>query len=85
MSAEDKLFTGSDGADFVGEGATVFYNLILAVDVGEHKAGTKFDAIMIDPENGELTFQNFDENFEIKEEFVYELEYKIGKKIIKGT
>lgn len=84
MSCEKCLFTW-DGFDFVSDTALIFYNCELIVDIGEHKAGAKFDCIMTDPEHGKIVFQRLDANKQLAEEHIYRLLYAVGAKIEKVT
>lgn len=77
---EDRLFTW-DGYDFVTSTSLQFYNCVLLVDIGEHKAGSRFDGIVVAPEKQEISLDRWDDAGMVIAENTYRLRYTVGEKL----
>lgn len=73
---ENELFECDGGADNAGSFAWQFYNCTLKVPIGPHAAGTVWETIVMDCQNGRIELIAEDSTA-----FKYALHYQIGDPI----
>jgi hypothetical protein len=81
MTIEKKLFTWADWDDF-GDGASYFYNVVLAIPIGIFPAGVEFDGCLVDHLKSRIVFQKWSsDDPQTVTEYGYELSYSVGPQI----
>jgi len=73
-SLEQQLFDW-DGWDQADTAAFMFYNVKLKVDIGDFQSGTKFEWVLFDIENSELTLGDVVNGKSV--EYKFDLEVKV--------
>ena len=73
---EQQIFEWKGWAETAAPGSLEFEDVTLKVDVGEHKAGTHFDAAFLSSSTSSISFKNYS-----GENFTYLLIVKPGSKV----
>ena len=58
---EQQIFEWENWGESADPGSLEFEEVTLKVDIGEHKAGTKFDAAFLSSSSSTISFKNFGE------------------------